>query len=97
MEAAARWWAIEHSVNEADRWLTGFRKKINSLASMPERCPVANESANFAIELRELYFGVRGRPTHRAVFMIRGTIVAVLAVRHGAQDELTPDDLNAPN
>ena len=33
------------------------------------------------------------RPTHRAVFTIRGEEVVVLTVRHVAQPDLSPDDI----
>jgi hypothetical protein len=33
-----------------------------------------------------------GRPTHRAVFTVADDLVLVLAVRHGAQDWLQPED-----
>lgn len=37
------------------------------------------------LELHELHFGLRNKPTHRAVFEIRGDEVIVHSVRHLAQ------------
>jgi hypothetical protein len=40
-----------------------------------------------------MHYGVGSRPTHRAVFTIADDFVLVLAVRHGAQDQLRPGGL----
>lgn len=90
---AARWWAENRSATQADRWLVAIEKRIESLAISPLRCPLAPENERFSTELRELYFSIRGRPTHRIIFTVADDVVLVLAVRHVAQDELQPDDL----
>jgi hypothetical protein len=62
------------------------------LADAPERWPRSPEAASFPYEIRDLYFGVGARPTHRAVFCVRDQLILVVAVRHLAQDTLSPDD-----
>ncbi len=89
----ARWWAKHHSLKQAERWYDGFLVELDSLEKNPERCPLARENAEFSCELRELHYGVSSRPTHRALFTILPGSVLVLAIRHAAQDDATPDDL----
>jgi plasmid stabilization system protein ParE len=89
----AHWWARNRSAEQAFRWIDGFEQALASLAENPERCTIARESDTFEVEIRELHFGVRGKSTHRAVFEIRSDEVIVHSVRHLAQRDLTPDDL----
>ena len=93
MQGAASWWAIERSADQAKRWLSGLEKKLQSLAKSPGRCPLSAENGQFPFELRELHYGLSKRPTHRAVFPIADDLVLVLAVRHGNQDWLRPEDI----
>lgn len=95
MEEAAAWWARERSVEQAERWYAGIRQAISTLNQRPERYPTAPENSDFSYELRELHYGLGARPTHRVVFTIVKQTVIVLAVRHGAQDQLHPDDLSS--
>jgi plasmid stabilization system protein ParE len=60
---------------------------------MPLRCPRAPEADLLPQEMRQLVFGIRGRPTHRIVFAIEGNVVIILRVRHAAQDALTEEGL----
>lgn len=93
LEASAQWWARERSVEQAQRWYAGIRAAIATLAEQPQRCPQAIEQEDFPYALRELYYGLSARPTHRAVFTIVKQTVVVLTVRHVAQDRLHPDDV----
>ena len=90
--ANSRWWAENRSTEQAVRWYDGFHRSLESLADSPQKHRLARENDQFADELRESYFGL-SRRTHRAVFRIDGDIVRVLAVRHLAQDDLRPDDV----
>jgi len=89
----ARWWAENRSAEQAGRWYDGLLRRIDSLAKDPQRCPVAPENHKFPYELRELHYGIGSRPTHRALFTIRPDAVIVLAIRHGAQRDIAPEDL----
>jgi plasmid stabilization system protein ParE len=93
LEATARWWGDHHSPEQAERWYSGFIVAIDSLQFEPERYPHAREEVRFAVELRQLNYGLGKHPTHRAVFTIQGSDVTFLAMRHLAQRELTQDDL----
>lgn len=93
VEEAAEWWAQERSSEQASRWYAKVYKAIEGLASNAQRYGLAAESADFPYELRELHVGLRSRPTHRVLFTIAKTTVAVLAVRHVAQRAVEPHDI----
>ena len=93
MEAAYLWWAEHRSQTQAARWYNTFADAIESLATHPDRYPLSRENDRFPDEIRDLSFGIGRRRTHRAVFTIRQDMVLVLAVRHLAQQDLSPDDI----
>jgi plasmid stabilization system protein ParE len=90
----ALWWSKHRSSEQAYRWLDGFEQALASLAVRADRCRAASESVELEMSIRELYYGVGSKPTHRAVFEIRGDEVIVHSVRHLAQRNLTADDLS---
>ena len=93
LEHAADWWAEHRSVIQAAKWYEGFSDAIASLTDKPQRCPLAPENGLFPYEVREIHYGLGSHPSHRAVFTIRPDLVLVLTIRHGAQADLTADDL----
>ena len=93
MQSAFAWWAEHRSKRQADRWYAGLAKSIANLSENAERHSQSRERDRFAYEIRDLLFGLGRRPTHRAVFAIRGEEVVVLTIRHVAQQDLSPDDI----
>ncbi len=93
MDEAREWWSEHRSGDQAARWFSGFSDSLFSLQEHPERFPLADENDEFPYEIRELYFGLGSRPTHRAVYTIHFDVVVVLSIRHTSQDRLTPTDL----
>ncbi len=93
MQSAFNWWAKHRSKPQADRWYTGLAKAIADLSENPEKHGQSRERDRFTYEIRDLLFGLGRRPTHRAVFTIRGEDVIVLTVRHVAQPDLNPNDI----
>ena len=91
---AAIWWAENRSVEQAQRWLTAIERRIRELGDRPEQDPLARESDAFPVDLHQVAFGLGSHPTHRIVFEIPDTDVVVHAIRHVAQDDLSPDDLH---
>lgn len=91
---AAWWWREHRSAEQAARWLAGMELAIASLRSDAERFPFAAEAAAVGVPLRQSLFGLSGRPTHRLVFEIEDDRVLIYAIRHLAQQELTPDDIS---
>ena len=79
------------SVAAAVRWHVKLMDAIRSLPDNPERWPLAPES-DWYPGIRELNFGKRG-DIYRILFEIRGDVVYVLRIRHGAQDALDSTNL----
>ncbi len=94
LDSAAEWWAKHHSSNQAVRWYSEFMVAIRGLDTNPLQHPVARENSRFADEIRALHFGLGSKPTHRAIFMITKDIVLVVTIRHAAQDEIRPGDVD---
>ncbi|MEX0977969.1 MAG: type II toxin-antitoxin system RelE/ParE family toxin [Pirellulales bacterium] len=92
LEEAARWWAENRSVVEAERWYAAYMRAIVSLENNPQRCPFARENGKLPYEVRQLAFGLGRRFTHRAVFTIRNNAVVVLSIRHLARQDIVPDE-----
>ena len=92
---SALWWAENRDVPQAARWLQGFELAITELAQDAEKHSLSRENGLYDLPLpvRQLLYGVGRKPSHRAVFEIRGSIVYVVAVRHLAQKDLTQDEL----
>jgi plasmid stabilization system protein ParE len=92
---AALWWAEHRSPDQADRWLDGIEQAIAELAKNPEQHALAKENSFYDLPypVRQLLFGLSTKPTHRAVFEIRGDTVYVVAIRHLAQDDLIAEEL----
>jgi plasmid stabilization system protein ParE len=86
---ALRWYA-ERSPDAAQRWQNGLTRAINSLAKLPNRCPVSQaDSEALGCEVRLLAYGKR-RGVYRILFSIAGDTVWVLRIRHSALGPLKP-------
>jgi len=88
--AYATWIADQGSPGNASRWIDGIEDAIESLALMPERCPLTFESEVFRRPIRQHLY-----KSHRVLFTIEQSTVHVLHVRHGAQDHLASRDSTA--
>jgi plasmid stabilization system protein ParE len=88
-------WIAGRSVEAAERWTDGLQEAILSLQQFPTRCGLARESRSLSFELRQMIYGKRaGR--YRILFAVRGNVVHVLDVRHGARDVIGPGELRLP-
>src|SRR5690349_7068897 len=76
----------------ADRWLRGLERSIQSLAGFPARHGLARENDEFDEEIRQLLYGKR-QHVYRVLFVIRGSRVHVLHVRHAARPKMRPDEI----
>jgi plasmid stabilization system protein ParE len=80
----------------AQRWFDGLIEAVLSLEEMPQRCPLAPEAERLGTELRQLLYGRRGgqfRIVFRIFEEIQPPIVRVVAIRHGARDRITREEL----
>ena len=83
------WWAENRSKEQADRWYGELLLSIETLRSMPLRCPLCDESDLRPGVIRQLLFGLGNRITHRIVFTVSDQTVSIVRVRHVAQDALS--------
>lgn len=67
----------EDSVTNALNWYSALTQKVRSLESMPERCPIANESTYFKFKVYCLLIG-----GYRVLYRINGDKVEVLHIKH---------------
>ena len=80
-------WIKESAPSNAVHWFNGLVNAIESLSSMPERCPLAPESEEVGQEIRQLLYG-----KYRIIFIIKNEEVFVLHIRHGAQEYLSKEN-----
>ena len=73
-------WLAQYSLHKAGLWYFEMLDKIDSLAEMPFRCPLAPENAFFDEEIRHLL-----AEQYRIIYTIRATTVHILYVRHSAR------------
>lgn len=78
--AEAEEWIAADSPAVAEQWIDGLLAAIETLATMPARCPLAPEDEDHVEEIRQLIY-----QRHRVMFTILGRRVVVLHVRHGAR------------
>src|SRR5260221_7288578 len=53
-EAILEWLLAQHSGDAGMQWFLRLEDSIASLATFPERCPLAPENARFSFEVRQL-------------------------------------------
>lgn len=87
LREATRWMA-QHSLKKATLWYFDIQQAIESLSESPARCPFAPEQKTHGLEFRHLPF-----EKYRILFVIEDEAVYVLRVRHQAQKELAPNEL----
>jgi plasmid stabilization system protein ParE len=87
-DAILEWLLAQHAGETGIRWFLALEDAIASLATFPERCALAAETAHFPFEVRQLLYG---RKTHgyRILFTIDGDVVNVLHIRHGRRKPLS--------
>lgn len=81
-------WIASQSLEQAVIWFNGLVEAADTLSTFPERCPLAPESTELDLEIRQLLYG-----KYRLMFIIRDDTVYLLHVRHGARQHLRPEDM----
>jgi plasmid stabilization system protein ParE len=98
-EDAYEWKKEQYSEAHASRWFNGLVDAVNSLAEFPGRCPLAPESEELGIELRQLLYGKRSA-AYRIVFGIvqdansGDELVRVYCIWNSARDKIKVSDLD---
>lgn len=87
------WLQERSSEAAADRLSARFHEALNRLESRPLSCGLAYENRDFPQEVRHLLFEVwKGKP-YRALFIIDGDLVRILAIRAPGEKPVKPKDV----
>jgi plasmid stabilization system protein ParE len=89
----ARDFIAQFAPETAERWYVDFLRALCSLEKNPHVHPVAAESKDLPFELRQFIYRTRSKRINRALFIISGNQVRVLAVRRPGQQAVRPEDL----
>lgn len=89
----ARWWAANHSVDQALDWLSAVEGQLQKLDKNPERFGVSPENGIFKYEIRQMLVGLGNRKSYRAVYTLKESTVFVLTVRRGEEDTIKANEL----
>jgi hypothetical protein len=81
------------STKGAARWYESFWASVERLKTHPSSCALAYEHDQFHEELRHLLFGTKRGRTYRALFVIRGDLVLIVAVRWPGDRPLKPGEI----
>jgi plasmid stabilization system protein ParE len=76
-------WVVQRASHQGHDWYNGLMRAIRSLASHPQRCPMAPEASALKEPIRHLLYGAR---PYRILFWIKGNCVEVLHIRRAARD-----------
>jgi plasmid stabilization system protein ParE len=78
----------------AVQWFNGLEQAVYAFATMPLRCPIAPESKKTQRTLRHLLHDHKSH-MYRAIYEVdtKRKVVVVLAVRHGAREPLSLDEI----
>jgi len=89
IQTAARWMlGRSGSSRAALKWVRSLRAKLQTLGTLPHRCPIDPDSEFYGEEVRVLPHGKRGG-VYPVLFTIRGETVHILSVRHSSQQGLS--------
>lgn len=86
-EGILDWLLSQHAGETGIRWFLALEDAIASLATFPERCPLAPEDARFPFPVRQLLYG-RKPHVYRILFTVDGKTVKVLHIRHARRKPL---------
>ena len=87
-----RWFREQEAEPAGVRWFAQLMAAIDTLETIPERCAVAEESAD--IWLGNPRASCRNGPAvYRVLFQIRGRAVHILRLWHTARGAISRDDL----
>jgi plasmid stabilization system protein ParE len=83
----------ERSPEAARRLNDRFEKALLRLRDFPLSCGLAYENPSFSEELRHLLFGIHPKRKYRALLVVRGDEVVILAIRAPGEKPIKPEDL----
>ena len=84
-------WESNVSLARGEEWEALCENALNSLRSMPQRFPIAEDCAVEDFAVHRLIFGVKPA-VYKIYFVVEGSIVDVLYCRHASRTE--PESAN---
>lgn len=94
VDSVLAWFAEQKAREAGSTWVVQLLKKIASLESRPERCPLAEESVELDIQIREILFG-RRQHKFRILFRIAGHQVFVIRIWRASRGTINSDSLHS--
>jgi plasmid stabilization system protein ParE len=91
-------WIARRAPSQAGAWYEGLLKAIYGLEQNPTRCPMAPESEDIGILIRQRLYGKK-KGVYRILFAVgyddeaREDVVRILRIRHSARLRATPEEL----
>ena len=91
-------WIKKRAPSRAGDWYEGLLKAIDGLEQFPTRCPLAPESDEIGIAIRQLFYGKKPG-TYRILFAIGHDdttgedVVRIFRIRHSARLRATPEEI----
>ena len=76
-----------YSSEKAMKWFNGLFEVIDSLSTMPKRCPVSPETDLVGQEIRCLVY----QKYYRILYAIDENVVRIYHIRHTSQDAMSND------
>jgi hypothetical protein len=86
-------WLFERSPRGATASLDAYDQMIERLRAMADTLPLAHESREFDLEVKQILFKTKRGRIYRAVFHLAGADVYILRVRGPGQAPVGPDEL----
>ena len=77
-----------YSLETAATWFEGLFEVVDSLSTMPMRCPIAPETALVGLEIRWLGY----QKSYRIVYSIDESTVRIYHIRHTSQEFMDPEN-----
>ncbi|NEP59127.1 MAG: type II toxin-antitoxin system RelE/ParE family toxin [Symploca sp. SIO2G7] len=81
-------WMRHDSPSNAANWFNGLFDAIETLASMPKRCPIAPETKWVGQNIRCLFY----KKYYRILYGIEGETVRIYHIRHTSQQWMTREE-----
>ena len=77
-----------YSPETAVTWFEGLFEVVDSLSTMPMRCPIAPETALVGLEIRCLGY----QKSYRILYSIDESTVRIYHIRHTSQEFMDPEN-----
>jgi plasmid stabilization system protein ParE len=81
-------WIGEYSKENATKWFNGLFNVVETLTSMPQRCPITPERELVGQDIRCLFY----RKNYRILYTVEGEAVTIYHIRHTSQSVMTREE-----